>query len=96
MLQAWGRQIEREGGNGWISSDGKPHKGDLSVYTPFTKEDKERVLWVSIEDKRLEVFRAHHAEFCSYGDYDLFPWATNADDFEKALSPLPQAYLVLV
>ncbi|KAJ7077079.1 hypothetical protein C8R44DRAFT_826498 [Mycena epipterygia] len=59
-------------------------KGDLSVYTPFTKEDKERVLWVSIEDKRLEVFRAHHTEFRSYGDYDLFPWPTNADDFEKA------------
>jgi hypothetical protein len=59
-------------------------KGDLSVYTPLTEDDEERVPWASIEDKRLEVFQAHHAEFCSYGNYDRFPWPKTADDFEKA------------
>ncbi|KAF7366236.1 hypothetical protein MVEN_00500900 [Mycena venus] len=59
-------------------------KGDLSVYTPLTKEDAHRRYWALIEDKRLEVFRAHHVEFFSYGDHDHFPWPENADDFEKA------------
>ncbi|KAJ6464235.1 hypothetical protein DFH09DRAFT_1382240, partial [Mycena vulgaris] len=59
-------------------------KGDISVYTPLTKEDEHRLYWASIEDKRLEVFRAHRAEFCSYGDHDHFPWPENANDFENA------------
>ncbi|KAJ7865192.1 hypothetical protein B0H13DRAFT_2353119 [Mycena leptocephala] len=52
-------------------------KGDLSVYTPFTKEDKE----------------PHHAEFCSYGDYDLFPWPKNVDDFENRKGYSREAHL---
>jgi hypothetical protein len=61
-------------------------KSDISVYTPLTKDEKERLHWTSIEDKRLEVFLAHLDEFCSYSDQDVFPWPANADEFDKATS----------
>ncbi|KAF7334847.1 hypothetical protein MSAN_02361000 [Mycena sanguinolenta] len=49
----------------------------------MTVQDEQRLELVSIEDKRLEVFSAHCAEFCGYGAEDKFPWPEDAE-FETA------------
>ncbi|KAF8146130.1 hypothetical protein K438DRAFT_1870417 [Mycena galopus ATCC 62051] len=59
-------------------------QGDLFVYTAMTVADEERLELVSIENKRLEVFRAHCDEFCSYGAEGKFPWPEDAGAFANA------------
>ncbi|KAF7335838.1 hypothetical protein MSAN_02330000 [Mycena sanguinolenta] len=49
----------------------------------MTVQDEHRLELVSIENKRLEVFRAHCAEFCGYGAEDKFPWP-EAGDYANA------------
>ncbi|KAJ7431384.1 hypothetical protein FB451DRAFT_426631 [Mycena latifolia] len=48
-------------------------KGDLMVFTPLSSVDDKRTPWITVEDKRLEVFTAHCDEFCSYASQARFP-----------------------
>ncbi|KAJ6529861.1 hypothetical protein DFH09DRAFT_1184751, partial [Mycena vulgaris] len=53
-------------------------KGDLMVFTPLSSVDDKRTPWVTVEDKRLEVFTTHCEEFRSYASQARFPWPETA------------------
>ncbi|KAJ6484554.1 hypothetical protein DFH09DRAFT_397652 [Mycena vulgaris] len=59
-------------------------KGDLMVFTPLSSVDDKRSPWVTVEDKRLEVFTAHCDEFCSYASQARFPWPETAIKMKNA------------
>ncbi|KAJ6550479.1 hypothetical protein DFH09DRAFT_1501527 [Mycena vulgaris] len=48
------------------------------VLTPLSSVDDKRTPWVTVEDKRLEVFTTHCEEFRSYASQARFPWPETA------------------